>query len=100
MQMMGGTTQIKNFLLGNGKYVPAPIATQGPGFTTVPSQKDQQAIQTTTTTTTTTTQATRKTTATIYGQYALNGILIFLGTLILLIIIRNMMRFFYDVFNS
>ena len=99
MQMMWGITQIKNFLLENNKYTPTPTTIQGPGFTTVPSQKDQQTTQTTTTTTVST-PATRKTTATTYGIYALDGILIFIGTMILLIIVRNMMRFFYDVFNS
>ena len=97
MQMMGGTTQIKNFLLGN-QYTPAPIATQGPWFGTLPSQKDQQAAQVNTTTTTT--QTGRQTTAKEYGQYALNGLLIFIVGIVFLIIIRNMMRFFYDVFNS
>jgi hypothetical protein len=29
MQMMGGVTQIKNFLLGN-RYTPAENSTQGP----------------------------------------------------------------------
>lgn len=100
IQMMGGTTQIKNFLLGN-KYTPASTI-KGPGFTTVWSQKDQQTTQVSTTgvTTSTTTWTGRQTTAKEYGQYALNGLFIFVSILIVLIIIKNMLRFFYDVFNS
>lgn len=93
MQMMGGTTQIKNFLLGK-PYTPA---TTGPGFTTTPSQKDQQGTQTVATVSV---QTGWKATAIEYGQYALNGLLIFVGAMLFLIIIRNMLRFFYDVFNS
>ena len=97
MQMMWGTIQIKNFLLGN-PYTPAPTTTQGPWFGTIPSQKDQQVAQTTTTTITP--QTGRQLTAKVYGQYALNELLIFVVGILFLIIIRNMMRFFYDVFNS
>jgi len=99
MEMMWGITQIKNFLLGNNKYAP-PKQTQWPGFTATPSQKDQQVKTTTTTTTTTATAPARKTTATEYGQYALNGLIIFIVGMLFLIIVRNMLRFFYDVFNS
>lgn len=108
IEMMGGITQIKNFLLGK-TYTPAKI-NQGAGFTTTPSGKDQQAIQgiqTTTTgtstiknTITSTTTTARKAVATEYGQYAINGIVIFVVGILMLIIIRNMLRFFYDVFNS
>lgn len=97
MQMMWGTAQIKNFLLGK-TYTPAKT-TQGPGFTTTPSGKDQQLAHTTATTTTTTITA-RKTITTEYGQYAINGVLIFIVGILVLIIIKNMMRFFYDIFNS
>ena len=94
MQMMWGTIQIKNFLLGNG-YTP-PKTTQWWGFSTTPSQKDQQSIQNTTTSTLTG----RKNIATEYGQYTINGLLIFIVGIVALIIFRNMLRFFYDVFNS
>lgn len=97
MQMMWGTIQIKNFLLGN-KYTPAKTIT-GPWFTTKPSEKDQQATQTTTTTTTAT-EIWRKGIVNQYGQYALNGLIIFFMGILFIIIVKNMMRFFYDVFNS
>ena len=61
----------------------------------MPSEKDQQAIQTITTT-----QTGRKGIVAEYGQFALNGLLIFVAGMLFLIIVRNMMRFFYDVFNS
>lgn len=77
-------------------YTPAKT-TQGPGFTTTPSEKDQQTVQNTSTSTTTTG---RKAMATEYGQYAINGILIFVVGMIVIILIKNMLRFFYDVFNS
>ena len=35
-----------------------------------------------------------------YGKYALDGVMIFIGAMLFFIIVRNMMRFFYDVFNS
>ncbi len=97
MQAMGGTTQIKNFLLGN-TYTPAKQTT-GQGFETVGSAKDQQTAATTTQTTT---QAPvgRQATALHYGAYALDGILVFIVVMVFIIIIRNMLRFFYDVFNS
>ena len=95
MQMMWGTSQIKNFLLGSSQYTPNKT-TQGPGFSTTPSEKDQQATQNTSTSTI----ATRKGMATEYGQYALNGIVICIVGIIILIVIKNMLRFFYDVFNS
>lgn len=89
-------------MLGNN-YTP-PKINQGSGFTALPSQKDQQAIQNTTTTTTSTSMDTtiagRKTITGTYGQYALNGLLIFVGGMLALIVIRNMLRFFYDVFNA
>ena len=81
-------------MLGN-PYTPAKKT--GPGFSALPSGKDQQAIQTQTTTTT---QTGRKAIATEYGQYAINGVIIFIIGILFLIIIRNMLRFFYDVFNS
>ncbi len=93
MQMMWGTTQIKNFLLGN-PYTPAKT-TEGPWFTTTPSEKDQQTTQTTTTT-----ETGLQGIVSQYGQYVLNGVLIFIIGMLFLIIIRNMLRFFYDVFNS
>jgi len=43
MQLMGGITQIKNFLLGKN-YTPPKTAT-GPWFTTAGSEKDQQNTQ-------------------------------------------------------
>jgi len=91
---MWGTTQIKNFLLGK-TYTPA--STEWVWFTTTPSEKDQQATQTTATIST---ETGIKWFITEYGQYAINGILIFFAGILLLIIIRNMLRFFYDVFNS
>ncbi|MCI0500901.1 MAG: hypothetical protein L0Y61_04050 [Epsilonproteobacteria bacterium] len=45
MQAMGGITQIKNFLLDNGKYIPAKAKNTAQGFTTVPSEKDQKQNQ-------------------------------------------------------
>lgn len=100
VQMMWGITQIKNFLLGK-PYTPAKT-TQWPGFTTTPSVKDQQTTQTSTTTTATTaTPLTgRKADAVTYGQYALNGVLIFIIGMLFLIVVRNILRFLYDVFNS
>lgn len=95
METMWGTTQIKNFLLGK-PYTPKQT-TQGPGFTTTPSGTNQETTQTTTTNTITTG---RKGVATEYGQYAINGILIFVVGMIVIILIRNMLRFFYDIFNS
>ncbi len=95
MQLMGGTTQIKNFLL-HKNYTP-PVSTTGPWFTTTPSEKDQKETQVIASTST---ETGRKAMVAEYGQYALNGVLITIGTLILLIIIKNMLRFFYDVFNS
>jgi hypothetical protein len=53
MQAMGGTTQIKNFLLDNGKYIPAKTVNTTQGFTTVPSEKDQKQTQDTLQSTTT-----------------------------------------------
>ena len=92
MQMMWGTTQIKNFLLGR-PYTPAATSS-GPGFSVVPSEKDQQTIATTSTDTG------FKTFVNEYGHYAINGILILFWSLFFLILLRNMARFFYDVFNS
>lgn len=101
MQAMGGTTQIKNFLLDNGKYIPAKTVNTTQGFTTVPSEKDQKQTQDTLQSTTTQTWRTAKIQEyKEYGSYAINSIFIVIGIIILLIIIRNMMRFFYDVFNS
>jgi len=62
----------------------------------LPSQKNQQ----TTTTATVATQTGRKGLVENYGQYAINGILIFIVVMLFLIIVRRMMRFFYDVFNA
>ncbi len=93
IEKMWGTTQIKNFLLGK-TYTPA--STEWPGFTTTPSEKDQQTTQTTSTIL----QTWRKAITSEYWQYVLNGIIIFFAGIFLMIIIRNMLRFFYDVFNS
>ncbi len=93
MQVMWGTTQIKNFLLGKN-YIPPKIV-QWPGFTTVPSEKDQQIIQTTTST-----QTSRKNIINDYGQYAINWLFICIVSILFLIVIKNILRFFYDVFNS
>jgi hypothetical protein len=51
-------------------------------------------------TTSTTTETGLKGIVNQYGQYVLNGVLIFIVGMLFLIIIRNMLRFFYDVFNS
>jgi len=74
-----------------------PKTIQWPWFTTTPSQKDQQNTQTSTTNSITTG---RNNITTQYGQYILNGILVFIIGMVFLIIIRHMLRFFYDVFNS
>lgn len=92
MQMMWWTSQIKNFLLGK-EYKPA-ATNSGPGFTTLPSAVDQQIVQTTSTATG------FKGIVQEYGNYALNGVFIFFWVMIFLILIKNMLRFFYDVFNS
>lgn len=100
MQVMGGITQIKNFLLRKN-YTP-PKTTAGPWFTAAGSEKDQQStnIAATGTITTTTIATGIENTISTYGQPILNGILIFITTMLFIIIVRNMMRFFYDVFNS
>ncbi|MEI7557381.1 MAG: hypothetical protein WCJ45_00570 [bacterium] len=40
------------------------------------------------------------TTAKQYGQYAIDGLLIFVGTMLILITIRSMLKFLYDIFNA
>ena len=98
IQMMWGTIQIKNFLLGK-KYTPAPTI-PWPWFTTVPSQVDQHAATVTTTTTSATTVTGRHATAVQYGTYALDWAIGFIIGMLFLVMMRNMTRFFYDVFNS
>ncbi|MEI7919317.1 MAG: hypothetical protein WCH65_03815 [bacterium] len=88
-----------------GKNYTPPKTTTGPGFTSVGSQKDQQTTQTgtpsaNTTTTTTSTATSSNGIISQYGQIAFNSVLIFIIGILFIIIVRNMMRFFYDVFNS
>ena len=40
------------------------------------------------------------TTAKQYGQYAMDGLLVFVGTMLILIIVRSMLKFLYDIFNA
>lgn len=98
VQMMWWITQIKNFLLGK-TYTPAKVNVWS-WFSVIPSQKDQQASAAAATTSTTTTPTGRKAVASTYGQYAFNGILIFVVGILFLIVVRNILRFFYDVFNA
>jgi hypothetical protein len=69
--------------------------TYTPAATTVEAIENNQEIQTTTTT-----QTPWKETVAEFGNYALNGLFIFVAGMIFLIMIKNMLRFFYDVFNS
>lgn len=88
MQMMWGITQIKNFLLKK-KYTPATITLEEIQQNNVPQ-----------TTTSTIKQNTWKDITMEIGGYLWAGLLIFVASMIFFIMMKNMLRFFYDVFNS
>jgi len=85
IEMMGGITQIKNFLLEK-EYTPNKQTT------TTPTKTTSTQIQSTKSETIQTIET--------YGTYLFNGLIIFVWTMLLLIITKQILRFFYDVFNS
>lgn len=83
--MMGGVSQIKNFLLGK-TYTPAAVTTSN---TWTMQQTDTQFLP-----------GNLSALADQYGATIINGLIIGIILIIGGIMIKNMLRFLYDIFNS
>ncbi len=89
IKLMGWTQQIKNFLLQKN-YIPTPSSSTS----TTPSSSVQQTSQQTFI------YSKRNESITYYGKMIMIGLISIIVILLLSIIIKQMLRFFYDVFNS
>jgi len=88
IQIMWGTTQIRNFLL---EQTYQPSIHQWNGIVSIPIQQEINTIQEI---------PKRKETASTIGAYIFSGLIIFISLIVFLILIKKMLRFFYDIFNS